>query len=76
VPQAGSVSGHAVSRTPQDIRREDIRRDEMKRSRGGAAGGGAAVEVPNRTTVPKSEYLKGKQRDAGRGCKAASKTNQ
>lgn len=68
VPEAGSLSGHAASRTPQDIEKD----------RGVAPDGGAAVEVPNRTTVPKSEYLRAKQRGARRGCKpnAASKAKE
>ena len=68
VPEAGSLSGRAVTRTPQDIEKD----------RGIAPGGGTAVEVPNRTTVPKSEYLKAKQRGADRGCKpnAPSKFEQ
>ena len=68
VPEAGSLSGRAVSRTPQDIEKD----------RGMEPQGGAAVEVPNRTTIPKSEYLKAKQRGADRGCKpnGASSTKQ
>ncbi len=59
-PEAGSLSGRAVSRTPQDIEKD----------RGVAPQGGAALEVPNRSTVPRSEYLKAKQRGADRGCNA------